>query len=1147
MGDTFIFLCYTNPSFLVNKGTLMKRLIAFLIFMITHPGFATETRISLTSSDGTGLEFRQLEAKVVLDGFLAFTELQMVFYNPEERRREGQFQMILPDNAAISRFAMKINEQLQEGEVVEKQQARQAYEDFLHRRQDPALLEADSGNRFNARVFPIEPHAEKLLILSYSQHLDQDYTLPLKGLPVLKQLSIKVFYDSQNFGPAQHTQVGHLTGTRSKREILTVEKQNYQPIEDFSMTYQPKSPLSTTEVVKGMAMQSEQWVAARIIPFSDTATTLQHFDNLVILADVSASQAPFLSETIQQLSRLLPQLKAQSLLLYTFDQEIQEIGRAQTPEEQQNLLKKLSEVNALGASRVDKLFSTLQSLKLDKARILMISDAVVTAGEVSLEALKKIPWLERLDVVIPSYHSDKRLAHQFVQAGKSMGMVTVLSDQDLANKLTHTVYTEIPITVSGSTWYWPEKIETLHHDEPVFIFAELKEKQSFSISIGDKPIPITIQPANPLLLKRELARARIDKLLELESKTQDQDMSHAFRREILHLSVSERVLSPYTSLLVLETEDDYRRYHIDRRSLTDILTIGIEGITVVKRAGIESPISPPVVEVPIPMMGEKNAMKNHVEKSTLEEVTQKEDEETSKNQKQEIPSKTASPDSGMPSTKNGEIHQQEKGPSELVTPPTPPSVTPPKLEEDSLLKKKEESPSEKPKGLKQVEDKLSFSEPREEVTGKVTSSSHQKEVPSETPKPINHADGATPVDSKAAPFLPEEKSISLTEVIRSIGPSSTTESSVSEAHSPPQTHDTSLKEQADKAASKIAQQKELSSQLRASSRSELHIAEPFPPSEENSKTAVPSISPWTGKYAEFKTFMEKGDVKIVGAFVKQWRQEDLSDVMALIALGEWYEKTGDALQAARAYGSLIDYFPARADIRRWAGERLLKLDGELSVDTFKKAMEERHDHPSGHYLLAIAYWETGRYKEAVHTLKEALKMNSNEIRFDESVKRIFEETQEIMLTRLEQTYQLEELFPHETFERVTQRQLRFVLMWETDANDVDLHIYDAQQHHAYYSSLTLPTGGSLYNDVTTGYGPECFQIINPTAFPYKIQAHYYSRGPMGYGMGRVHVLEYIPNQMLKSEFRPFVVMQDGAFVDLGSITEPAKEPLKSKQ
>ena len=194
--------------------------------------------VSLTASDGTGLKLLQFKVQIVLDGFLAFTELKMVFYNSENRRREGRFQIVLPHNAAISRFAMKIGNRLQEGEVVEKQLARRAYEDFLHRRQDPALLEMDSGNRFNARIFPIEPKSEKVLILSYSQRLDDlagEYVLPLLGLPQLKQFAIKVFYDRDSFST---TQLGELTGTVSKREVLTIDKRDYQPTVDFRMPYQ---------------------------------------------------------------------------------------------------------------------------------------------------------------------------------------------------------------------------------------------------------------------------------------------------------------------------------------------------------------------------------------------------------------------------------------------------------------------------------------------------------------------------------------------------------------------------------------------------------------------------------------------------------------------------------------------------------------------------------------------------------------------------------------------------------------------------------------------------------------------------------------------------------------------------------------------
>ena len=115
--------------------------------------------------------------------------------------------------------------------------------------------------------------------------------------------------------------------------------------------------------------------------------------------------------------------------------------------------------------------------------------------------------------------------------------------------------------------------------------------------------------------------------------------------------------------------------------------------------------------------------------------------------------------------------------------------------------------------------------------------------------------------------------------------------------------------------------------------------------------------------------------------------------------------------------------------------------------------------------------------------------------------------------------------------------LRFVLSWESDANDVDLHVRDSEGNHAYFQNPTLPGGGELYADVTTGYGPECFAIAAPRAKRsphYALQVHYYSRGPMGYGMGKVEIVEHDGKGGLRFDERPFVAMNDKAFVDLGT-------------
>jgi predicted Zn-dependent protease len=116
-----------------------------------------------------------------------------------------------------------------------------------------------------------------------------------------------------------------------------------------------------------------------------------------------------------------------------------------------------------------------------------------------------------------------------------------------------------------------------------------------------------------------------------------------------------------------------------------------------------------------------------------------------------------------------------------------------------------------------------------------------------------------------------------------------------------------------------------------------------------------SVAPYTGRFAEVKEHLAAGRVKQARALAESWNTEAPGDVLALLALGEAWEAAGERNAAARAYGSLIDLFPSRADLRRLAGERLERLDDagrELAIDTYQKAVAERPDHPSGHRLLA---------------------------------------------------------------------------------------------------------------------------------------------------------------------------------------------------
>jgi tetratricopeptide (TPR) repeat protein len=310
---------------------------------------------------------------------------------------------------------------------------------------------------------------------------------------------------------------------------------------------------------------------------------------------------------------------------------------------------------------------------------------------------------------------------------------------------------------------------------------------------------------------------------------------------------------------------------------------------------------------------------------------------------------------------------------------------------------------------------------------------------------------------------------------------------------------------------------------------------------------TPSIEEaYDGVLASVLLALKAGDTGGALRLANEARERDAGDVVALIALGEVLEAQRDSVRAARAYGSLIDLFPGRADLRRMAGERLERLSETgltLAIDSYRKAVELRPDHPSAHRLLAYALLKHGHGEEAFAVLQRALDRSFAPDRFEGAARILLEDLALAGAAWQRAEPRAQSAIAAALAQRGTsvdaKPSLRFVLNWETDANDVDFHIYDGQGGHAYYMRPRLGSGGALYADITSGYGPECFTIPGRTrAYPYVLQAHYYARGPMGYGMGKLQVVEHDGSGGLRFAEHPFMIMRDKAFVELGRVAGP---------
>lgn len=1044
---------------------------------------AVASPVSLTASDGTGLELTRYRAEVVLEGPLAFTQIELTFHNPEPRTREGRFAIRLPEQAAISRFAMHGPTGWQEAEVVERKQAQLIYEDYLHRRVDPALLENTAGNEFSARVFPIAPGEDKHLIVSFSSELDgtSDYVLPLRGLPRIADLSASVRVLSPH-KPARVTRLSE----RGQR---------------------PKADLVVPQDAEALALRDGHLALLRLTPRIETRPADIH--DLTILVDTSASRMLNLGKDVENLASLLQAVASQerrsgSVELFAFDQEVEPIyegpvagfGAAQ----QQRLLRR----RALGASDLLRALSSLQGTR--RERVLLITDAIATAGEVEtlLAAAKGLRLdVGRIDVLLSGGLRDQATAQQLSRSIAADPGIVAEFDADvrsLLSRLRRTTHTVVP-AVEGAKMVLPTRLESVQPGDTRLVYVVLEQgaasggtlNATLSVDGKQQTHRVPWVSARGPLLRRATAAAQVRQLqADVSTSTGG---AEALRQRIIELSLRHRVLSNYTAMLVLESDADYARYGLRREALADILAVGPRGVELLQRTDLHTP--PP--------------------KESLAQATE--------------PLRTKRPSA------------QTRPPPRQRNAPQPESVSPPRTVAEQ-------------KARGDVPQRLASSDDAKKISSDQSAAQSAAAEPA-PPRPTapqgasraanRRAHAPRHARREAAPAdVAEERSASRgSPLARGIVPGDLdpgratrgagvsdrgTANSTQRRPAPP-----APRPSPPPAAPMVDMVAEAEAEAPAREAEDMALA-----GSPGWDTSGPSAH--EGEYADVQRLLHEGDAKSALALSLRWLDAQPGEALALLALGEALEQLEDRGAAARAYGSLLDLFPSRADLRRFAATRLDRLskDGHrLALDSYAKARQQRPDHLTGYRLEAYALAKQGRLDAAVELLLSAFGSDSRIQRAALSSE-VLRHDVSLLAAAWAQAAPKEATRIRQLISRVgvgiaTQATVSFVLSWETDANDVDLHVLDGRGGHAYYAARGLPSGGNLLEDVTRGYGPELFVVPDAGAFPYELGVHYYSRGPMGYGMGRVEIIRHDGRGGLQIEIRPFVIMNDGAKVSLGRV------------
>jgi len=1083
-----------------------------------------EPSFSLMAADGRALRLDRFEVKAVVDGPLAFTEVRLTFENPEDRTLEGTFKIALPRRASIGRLAMKIDGAWQEGEVVEKKAARLAYEDFLHRRQDPALLEGSGTNELSLRIFPIGPRAKKELVVSYSEELAGDaYTLPMHGLPTVGTADVHVF----------------AAGT----EIETLHETAYTPTADFVVFTGARAGGGGGTAPS--ALRSGDLVVLQVSPAPESKP--DPLASAIVLVDTSASRALGLTDEVKLVKELAALVAAAGadvkIAVASFDQTVDPVfeGTARTLTD--GALARIVDRGALGASDLGAAidWAGRAAPRVGAKRVIILTDGVATAGRTGAAELGTHvrdlakAGIERVDTIALGGIRDEAVLRRLVTIGLPHDGAVIdgaSSLTEVKRRLGESSHS-VPVTIEGARFVWPKTLEGVQRGDLRTLYAEVPAGAPLRGKLGAKPATWASRESNPSLVERAWATAKIASLVERESI---EGPSEPLRKEMVAISSSKRVLSPYTSLLVLETDNDYARFGIDRKQPSSVLTVSgaqVAQTAVPKRvltgngARSAGPNAPTAPWGGPPGASDAMSARGNMWGDAIGDAF------------------------GAGGLGLSGVGEGGGGRGEGIG-----------LGSVGTIGHGAGASAGVSSGSTSTGTGAGFGSGAGRIGG-----GHATRAP-------QIRAGATQVSGRMPPEviqrivrqnfgrmrmcyeagLQRDPNLQGTVVIRFVIDRQGNVPSAS-AGAGTDLRDPAVVSCVTRAMSNLSfPQPEGGlvtvnypirfSDGEGSRGGSTSPASPAPNAPDHAPTEAPHVAPYTGRFRDVMAALTTP--KQAFDLAAAWHAEEPGDVLALVALGESLEALDDLPQAARAYGSIVDLYSTRADLRRFAGERLERVGAKdpsalgVAFDSYQKARDDRADHPSVHHLLAFSEVKQQRFEAAFSTLEHGLEPRRADNRFP-GVDRILREDlglvaaawtaaepkrAEQIRARLAAAGGVAEVGP----------SIRFVLTWETDANDVDFHIHDADGGHAYYGHKTLKSGGELYADVTQGYGPECFTIRGQELrAPYRLEAHYYARGPMGYGMGKLQIIRHDGKGTLAFEERPFIVMNDRAFVDLGEV------------
>ena len=581
----------------------MKKHIIRLLLTIALGMAASVTHaagiLTPTGSKHQPVQIRDHHVNVVINNGFAMTEVHQTFYNPNPENLEAMYSFPLPKSASLSEVTIYAGEREIHGEVLEKQKARQIYQDEKSRGNETGLAEKNEFYTFEFKVYPVPARDETKIRFLYYQPLKIDtgigrYLYPLQdggtdeaGMSFwttntkventfsmnLELKSAYPVHDVRAPGFEAAAQIDKVTDGHIK---LNMQSTDMSLTRDFIFYYRLQDDLpGRVEVIPFRNDPVDPGTFMMVITPGEDLKPLTNGADYCFVLDLSGSMQSKLHTLKKGVMKALEKLKPGDRFRFvTFSSNADELTKDWIPVSDEALIRAREILEPVTSGGSTNLYAglTLGLKRLDDdraANIVLVTDAVTNTGIVNPQEFHKL--LRKVDVRVFGFLLGNSANWPLMQtiAETSGGFYDTISNADdimgkillAGNKIKYEALLDAEVKISGVKVFdlTDDTFKKIYRGEQLVIFGKYQNGGDARVTLKanltgeDKTYSSEFKfpdlDTDSPELERLWALATIEKI---ESRERIGQMPPSeSETAIRDLGLSYQIVTDYTSMVVL--------------------------------------------------------------------------------------------------------------------------------------------------------------------------------------------------------------------------------------------------------------------------------------------------------------------------------------------------------------------------------------------------------------------------------------------------------------------------------------------------------------------------------------------------------------------------------------------------------------------